>query len=1412
MTIFKFIFARFFVTLLVTCGATALPPAAIAQILPDSTLPQSSIVTSNQNRSIITGGTESGRQLFHSFSQFSIPTGGSAYFNQPPQIQNIITRITGNESSNIDGLIRTNGTANLFFLNPNGILFGPNAKLKIGGSFTASTSDRFTLTDGSLFSASDPQAPPLLDIRVPFGIQLGKPTVGSAIETKATLSVPQNLTLQADRLVLSGELIAQNNLLLQSPNPVVGNAQFKSGGNFRVELLNGDLGQLVSPKGAIIRSFGDVSFAAYQGASLHIFAGGPVTIPGTIKIDSANVINGIVDRVTLSDGTVLEINGQSEPTLDIRAGMKLGAIGFSMMGSTVPTRADIRTGSIKIVQSDGLPRVGQVLITNQFESNLGRLGDVSIVGIDGLRGDLGGTQVSIDSRGDAKLATVLQGLAMFEQGGNARVLAQNDVRIPYINTTSVVGSGGNVVIKAGGAIDIPGGIDTSADSTGFGGTIQLLAKGDITIAGLKTSSQFGSAGTVEITSLTGAIDGSNAVIDSQVTPDGQNGGTVVLRAEKDIKLRFIGTSGGFAGGSGDITLTSRSGDISINQGGLFTVTIGPLNSGAIRVNAGRNVVITQSDLISSVIFNQGGQGGDMTIVAGNSILLDQVALLSTSGLLSTDISNASNNLGLRMLAFGPDYSYYRSSGSAGNIRLTAGQNIIEKGSIISTANSYYSLGNAGNIEISAGNQVTLQRGLSYRFPYPGLYAFSRGEGNAGDITIDANSLSVLGSSIETGLSFEAIGTSGDIKINVRDHLLLDGDGWSAEITAPIKPSGLSAIALGDKGNIKIHAGSLTLRNGTNISTAVGDINTDFVTGGTATGNAGNIELNVDRELSLSQSFISSRVFANGTGNAGKISIQAKSIDSQQSIIVSDTSGKGNANTISLNTNHDITLSDSDVSSAVQPGAMGQGRDILIKARSLLLMNGAQINTVSSGQGAAGNVKVEAENVRIEGPNVTLTPINFLYGWQPIDGVFSTRPPNTFSFTTAPDFVDGVSSGIFSSTNSSSNGGSITVNAQTLTVGQGGAIDARTTSIGDGGRISINSNQVNLRAGGQLSAVTTGRGDGGTIVLNSDQIQISGSDPTFFDRLAQYGTSQDIYGKVKVSHQGAISGIFASTTVRSTGKGGKITIATRDLRLTENGKISVNSQGLGDGGRIEIASQTLKLDQANLFAKTASGVGGNIFLTIQNLLTLRHNSQISATANANGNGGNIDIKIPNGLMIAVLNENSDITANANKGRGGSINITARSILGIAPRDRLTPLNDITASSDLGINGSINFNSLAPEPNQNLQELPQLVENSDQIDQTCSPKARSNSFVVTGKGGLPPNPSESLNATQPWRSTPSKAITTEIPKPTVIATPILEATHWVQHSDGSITLDVDESGRLSARSAGQLSNLSCKTGAR
>ena len=168
-----------FISVLITSGVI-LP--ASSQVTSDNTT--NTTVTSSGNNFNILNGIQKGNNLFHSFKEFSIPTGGSATFQNSSAIENIINRVTGGNISNIDGLIKASGNANLFLINPSGIVFGENAKLDIGGSFIGSTAESLLFEDGFNYSAVNSQSEPLLTVSVPEGLQMGKNP--GAIEVKGS--------------------------------------------------------------------------------------------------------------------------------------------------------------------------------------------------------------------------------------------------------------------------------------------------------------------------------------------------------------------------------------------------------------------------------------------------------------------------------------------------------------------------------------------------------------------------------------------------------------------------------------------------------------------------------------------------------------------------------------------------------------------------------------------------------------------------------------------------------------------------------------------------------------------------------------------------------------------------------------------------------------------------------------------------------------------------------------------------------------------------------------------------------------------------------------------------------------------------------------------------------------------------
>ncbi|NEO70934.1 MAG: filamentous hemagglutinin N-terminal domain-containing protein, partial [Moorea sp. SIO3H5] len=140
---------------------------ALADIVPDQTLGnESSVVIPNTTvrgeiADKIEGGATRGANLFHSFQEFNVGELQRVYFANPSGIENILTRVTGSNISNILGTLGVDGTANLFLLNPNGILFGPQSKLDVAGSFFASDANSLVFGDGQEFSATSPEAPPL---------------------------------------------------------------------------------------------------------------------------------------------------------------------------------------------------------------------------------------------------------------------------------------------------------------------------------------------------------------------------------------------------------------------------------------------------------------------------------------------------------------------------------------------------------------------------------------------------------------------------------------------------------------------------------------------------------------------------------------------------------------------------------------------------------------------------------------------------------------------------------------------------------------------------------------------------------------------------------------------------------------------------------------------------------------------------------------------------------------------------------------------------------------------------------------------------------------------------------------------------------------------------------------------------
>ncbi|MBP5977337.1 filamentous hemagglutinin N-terminal domain-containing protein [Brasilonema sp. CT11] len=419
---------------------------AVAQITPDRTLPNNSSVTTQDNIRIIEGGTRAGSNLFHSFREFSVPTGGTAFFNNALDIQNIISRVTGKSISNIDGLIRASGTANLFLLNPNGIIFGRNASLNIGGSFVGSTASSLNFADGTQFSATAPQTAPLLTVSVPIGLQYGGNAASIQNQSQATNSSSKLVGLQ----VQPGRTLA---------------------------LVGGDVGldggSLNAPGGRV-----ELAGVAGPGAVGLFVDGNGLRLSFSDTVARANVYldNRAEVNVRASGGGSIAINAQN---LNLTQGSKLKAGIAPGLGL-----GDTKAGNIEINSTGNVSFNGEGSgAYNQLESNaIGNAGNINVTA----------GSLSVTNGGQLNTSTEGQGNA-----GNVNVNARDTVSFvgegpnnissrvySRVEKTSV-GQGGDIYIKTG-SLSVSDGAFLSAITLGIGdaGNVTIDARDTVSFVGM----------------------------------------------------------------------------------------------------------------------------------------------------------------------------------------------------------------------------------------------------------------------------------------------------------------------------------------------------------------------------------------------------------------------------------------------------------------------------------------------------------------------------------------------------------------------------------------------------------------------------------------------------------------------------------------------------------------------------------------------------------------------------------------------------------------------------------------------------------------------------------------------------------------------------------------------------------------
>jgi filamentous hemagglutinin family protein len=627
-------------------------------------------------------------------------------------------------------------------------------------------------------------------------------------------------------------------------------------------------------------------------------------------------------------------------------------------------------------------------------------------------------------------------------------------------------------------------------------------------------------------------------------------------------------------------------------------------------------------------------------------------------------------------------------GKAGEITLEADSIVFKNNSEVNS--NTYSEGDAGRINLKANSLLIEQSGMG---------TVSKGKGNAGEINISVDGNFVL----KGGLGNKAynVGDAGKINI-IANYFLIEE-----------KNSGLSTGtepgSSGKGGEINIHVkDSFVIRKKSGVSS-----NTS------GTGNAGKISITAN-SLLLEEGGISSVAQKNSTGNGGEIEIDIKagSLTVQSNAGINTTSnGGGNAGKISINANSLLVQNKTQIdSNTTGQSSNGNGGEIKIDTGSLTIQNGAGIKTNSSNAGNAGKISISANSLLVQDN----AEISSKTTGQSSKGNGGEIKIDTGSLT--------VQNGAGIKTNSSNagNAGKISISANFLLVQQLSGIESKTmgqSRNGNGGEIKVDTGSLTIQNGAGIITNSSNAGNAGQISVNAQSLQIQNK-----------------------------AGIESNTELGSTGSAGNLTVNANSIVLRNEGKLWVESSGTGNAGILKITAPKIRLDNQSLIsASTISGNGGDITIKETDLLLLRHNSQISATAGiagAGGDGGNIDIDAK--FIIAVPEENSDISANAYEGRGGNINITTQGLFGIRFRPQPTPHSDITVSSRFGINGNVNINTPDVDPSQGLVELASELGVPEPIQGCQASYQKSTSrFINTGRGGLPPNPYEALDSNEVWK---------------------------------------------------------------